>query len=59
MDSGLDGDAALVTASSSGLGRASAEALLAEGANVTICGRDAERLAAAEADLESVGPGAV
>jgi len=59
MDSGLDGDTALVTASSSGLGKASAEAFVAEGANVTICGRDAERLAAAEAELESAGPGGV
>jgi 3-oxoacyl-[acyl-carrier protein] reductase len=59
MDSGLDGDVALVTASSSGLGRASAEALAAEGANVVICGRSPERLAETEAALDSVGSGDV
>ncbi|MFD1600053.1 SDR family oxidoreductase [Halobellus rarus] len=47
MDLQLAGDAALVTASSSGLGRASARALAAEGANVVLNGRDEERLAAA------------
>jgi NAD(P)-dependent dehydrogenase (short-subunit alcohol dehydrogenase family) len=51
MDLRVDGETALVTASSSGLGRASAAALLSEGANVVVCGRDAERLASAEADL--------
>jgi 3-oxoacyl-[acyl-carrier protein] reductase len=51
MDLGLDGDTALVTASSSGLGFASAAALAGEGANVVICGRTPERLDAAAADL--------
>ena len=59
MDLHLDGDVALVTASSSGLGYASAEALAREGAHVAVCGRDEERLAAAEADLEAVGDGRV
>ena len=52
MDLGLDGETALVTASSSGLGLASATALAREGANVTICGRDADRLEAAGAQVE-------
>jgi len=59
MDLGFDGETALVTASSSGLGYASAEALVEEGANVVICGRDPDRLADAEAHLRGAGSGAV
>jgi NAD(P)-dependent dehydrogenase (short-subunit alcohol dehydrogenase family) len=60
MDLEVDGNTALVTASSSGLGKGSARALCREGANVVICGRDAERLDAAEADIESTsGNGSV
>jgi len=44
MDLGIEGDAALVAASSSGLGRASAAALAAEGVDVALNGRDADRL---------------
>lgn len=51
MDLGVDGDTALVTASSSGLGFAAASALATAGANVVICGRTPERLAAAESEL--------
>jgi 3-oxoacyl-[acyl-carrier protein] reductase len=58
MPLGIDGDAALVTASSSGLGKASARALAAAGADVVINGRDENRLAAAAADLASE-PGSV
>jgi 3-oxoacyl-[acyl-carrier protein] reductase len=54
MDLHLDGDAALVTASSAGLGFASATALAREGANVTICGRDPDRLADTEAEFEGL-----
>ena len=55
MDLGLDGDAALVAASSSGLGRATARAFAAEGANVVINGRDRSRLeATADALRETV-----
>ncbi|RKD98443.1 SDR family oxidoreductase [Halopiger aswanensis] len=51
MELELDDSAALVTASSSGLGLASARALLEGGANVTICGRDADRLERARDDF--------
>jgi NAD(P)-dependent dehydrogenase (short-subunit alcohol dehydrogenase family) len=53
MDLGLEGETALVTASSSGLGKASAASLLAEGANAVICGRSEETLEAAESELEA------
>ena len=44
MDLGLSGRVALVTAASKGLGRASAQALVGEGASVAINSRDPERL---------------
>ncbi|MFB6111806.1 MAG: SDR family oxidoreductase [Halobacteriaceae archaeon] len=59
MDLKLSGDAALVTASSSGLGKASARALAREGANVVVNGRDPGRLDAAVEELAPVGSGAV
>ncbi|SIR64338.1 3-oxoacyl-[acyl-carrier protein] reductase [Haladaptatus litoreus] len=59
MDYELDGNVALVTASSSGLGKASAKALAAEGANVVINGRNEERLAEAEDDVRAVAEGGV
>lgn len=59
MDLGLDDTTALVTASSSGLGLASAKALAREGANVTICGRTRNRLEAAGAAIEEYGFGEV
>ncbi|RQG93385.1 SDR family oxidoreductase [Natrarchaeobius chitinivorans] len=59
MDLGIDGNAALVTASSSGLGKAAATALAREGANVVVNGRDEDRLAAAKADIEKVATGEV
>jgi 3-oxoacyl-[acyl-carrier protein] reductase len=59
MDLGVDGDTALVTASSSGLGFASAAALAAEGANVVICGRTPGRLDDAAADLDADSEGGV
>lgn len=55
MDLGLRGRTALVTASSKGLGRATAIALAAEGANVVICGRTEEPLRATEAEIAGAG----
>jgi 3-oxoacyl-[acyl-carrier protein] reductase len=51
MDLGLEGKVALVTASSKGLGRASAMALSQEGAKVVLCARGEEALAAAARDM--------
>lgn len=59
MDLEIAGNAALVTASSSGLGKASAKALAREGANVVINGRDEERLAEAKSEVEAVAEGEV
>jgi 3-oxoacyl-[acyl-carrier protein] reductase len=47
MDLQLQDKVAIITGSSRGLGLASAEALAAEGARVTLCARGAERLARA------------
>ena len=44
MDFGIKGKLALVTAASKGIGRATAAGLLAEGARVMICARNAEEL---------------
>lgn len=51
MDLGLQGLRAVVTGGSRGIGRSVAEALIAEGATVAICGRTAEHLDAARATL--------
>ena len=59
MDLQIDGNAALVTASSSGLGKASAKALAREGVNVVINGRDEEQLADAKEEIEAVAEGDV
>jgi len=59
MDLGIEGNAALVTASSSGLGKASATALAREGVDVVINGRDEERLAAAAAEIRETATGRV
>lgn len=53
MDLALAGRVALVTAASKGLGRASAKALVDEGASVAINARDPDRLRAAAAALGS------
>lgn len=59
MDLGIDGNAALVTAGSGGLGLASAEALAREGVNVAVCGRDKARLERANERLTAAGDGDV
>jgi 3-oxoacyl-[acyl-carrier protein] reductase len=59
MDLGLDGKVAVVLASTSGLGLASAQALLREGARVAISGRDSGRLAQARDRLAREAPGRV
>lgn len=51
MDLGIQGRVAMVAAASKGLGRAAALALAREGCRVSICGRDADALARAKADL--------
>ncbi|HET7487174.1 MAG TPA: SDR family oxidoreductase [Acidimicrobiales bacterium] len=55
MNLGLEGRVALVTASSKGLGRATAEALAAEGARVAICARGEDALREAEKRLGESG----
>jgi len=58
MDLELDGNVALVTGSSRGLGKACARTLVDEGARVVCNGRDEERLAETVASLDD-GPGEV
>jgi 3-oxoacyl-[acyl-carrier protein] reductase len=55
MDLGLAGKVAIVTGSSRGIGLGIASALAAEGADVVLCARDAERLEAAVTTIS--GPG--
>ncbi|WP_135806411.1 SDR family oxidoreductase [Halorussus marinus] len=59
MDFEIAGNAALVTASSSGLGKASAKALAREGANVVVNGRSQESLDEAVEEIEDVAAGEV
>lgn len=55
MDLGLSGKTFLVTGGSRGLGRACAEALVAEGASVVVSARDADAVAATAAALGCTG----
>lgn len=57
MDLGLAGRAALVCASTGGLGEAIARALAAEGANVVVSGRRADRAKMIADDITQAGPG--
>jgi 3-oxoacyl-[acyl-carrier protein] reductase len=59
MDLQIAGNSALVTASSDGLGKAAAQALVEEGVNVVINGRDADRLDATATELAALGGGDV
>lgn len=59
MDLGLVGRKAIVTGGSRGIGRAIAATLLAEGASVAICARNAAGLEEARQALSQAGPGKV
>lgn len=59
MDFEIDNNAALVTASSSGLGKASATALAREGANVVINGRDERQLKTTADEIREAASGDV
>lgn len=55
MDLGLSGKVAIVTAGSQGIGKAVAEELVREGANVSICARGSEDLEQAAKELREHG----
>jgi 3-oxoacyl-[acyl-carrier protein] reductase len=56
MDLGIKGKVALVGASASGLGLATAKRLAMEGCHVAICSKDASRLEAALEQVQDAGP---
>jgi NAD(P)-dependent dehydrogenase (short-subunit alcohol dehydrogenase family) len=58
MNLGLEGKRALVTGSTAGIGFATAQALAAEGAHITVNGRTAHRVDAAMVELRRKLPGA-
>ena len=55
MDLGLKGKTALVLAGGGGLGRAIAESLAREGANIAVAGKGADSIAATQAALAPLG----
>lgn len=58
MDLGLSGRNVVITGGSKGIGRATARAFAAEGANVAICARGAEALEATSKEIEASGASA-
>ncbi|WP_082022398.1 SDR family NAD(P)-dependent oxidoreductase [Enterobacter sp. Bisph1] len=56
MDLQLNGKTAIVTAATAGIGFAIARTLAREGAEVTITGRDREKLAAAVDEINAAAP---
>ena len=59
MDLGLRGKVAVITGGSKGIGYASADTFLREGAHVAICARNRERLEEAAGELWEKGEGEV
>jgi NAD(P)-dependent dehydrogenase (short-subunit alcohol dehydrogenase family) len=57
MDLELGGKVVLITGGTDGLGLALAKRLVAEGASVAVCGRDPDRVRAAETELSDSGGG--
>jgi len=55
MDLGLAGKKALITGATKGIGRTVAETLLAEGASVAICARNAEGVEKALEEMSALG----
>jgi NAD(P)-dependent dehydrogenase (short-subunit alcohol dehydrogenase family) len=59
MDLHLNGKVVVITGGTDGLGAALADRLVEEGARVAVCGRDSQRLAAAEQRLRDAGENAL
>lgn len=55
MDLGLKGKNAIILGGTRGIGRAIADTLAKEGANVAVCARNADQVAAAVAELKALG----
>lgn len=55
MSQNFDGQVAIITGGSDGIGRATAEMLAARGATVVVCARGEEKLAATEAAIKAAG----